>query len=351
MIPAIIPPMSGLPTPAVPDGGFPRGVAGVALVVRLGVDRGVSAPRLLAGTGLDPADLEAPDGEVSAAQELRVVRNLRTTVPELTGTELGLRYHAGTFGALGFALLSSRSVRDAMVLALRFIDLSHAFAIPHGELQGDELRITLATGGLPADLRDFLVERDLVAIHTVLGELTTTPVPVRRVELSRAPGGDSTTLAAALGVRPRLGADGDRLVIAADWLESEPIRANPQSLALSRQLCDEVVSRRRARAGVSRDVRVHVLQRLTDGAPMARVAGDLGWSERTLRRRLAAEGTTYQVLLDEVRAALATELLGSGRLGVEDVALRLGYAEASSLIHAFRRWHGTTPAAFARGDR
>jgi AraC-like DNA-binding protein len=33
---------------------------------------------------------------------------------------------------------------------------------------------------------------------------------------------------------------------------------------------------------------------------------------------------------------------------IEDVAARLGYAEASSFIHAFKRWKGVTPAAFAR---
>jgi AraC-like DNA-binding protein len=65
-----------------------------------------------------------------------------------------------------------------------------------------------------------------------------------------------------------------------------------------------------------------------------------------LRRRLAESGTSFQELLDEVREALAQELLTT--LAVEDVALRLGYAEASSFIHAFKRWKGVTPAVYAR---
>jgi AraC-like DNA-binding protein len=81
---------------------------------------------------------------------------------------------------------------------------------------------------------------------------------------------------------------------------------------------------------------------------MDSVARELGLSTRTLRRRLAEQGTSYQELLDEVRASLSTELLTRAGLGVEDTALRLGYAEASSFIHAFRRWHGTTPAAYVR---
>ena len=69
-------------------------------------------------------------------------------------------------------------------------------------------------------------------------------------------------------------------------------------------------------------------------------------SERTLRRRLADAGTGYQALLDEVRQALAEEMLDTGVLSVEDVAQRLGYAEASSFIHAFKRWRGMTPSQY-----
>jgi AraC-like DNA-binding protein len=41
-------------------------------------------------------------------------------------------------------------------------------------------------------------------------------------------------------------------------------------------------------------------------------------------------------------------LLGTGALSVEDVALRLGYAEATSFIAAFKRWTGITPARYQR---
>ena len=77
------------------------------------------------------------------------------------------------------------------------------------------------------------------------------------------------------------------------------------------------------------------------------VARQLSTSERTLRRRLADEGTSYRALLAEVRLTLAEDA-GDGALSVEDVALRLGYAEATPFIAAFRRWTGTTPARWQR---
>jgi AraC-like DNA-binding protein len=67
---------------------------------------------------------------------------------------------------------------------------------------------------------------------------------------------------------------------------------------------------------------------------------------RTLHRKLADEQTSFRSLLDEVRGSLAEELLASPGLSVKEIAERLGYAEPSSFIHAFKRWKGVPPRAF-----
>ena len=141
---------------------------------------------------------------------------------------------------------------------------------------------------------------------------------------------------------------GATLEFAAAELDRPLSRRDARTLALAEA---GLPRRRRAaatRAGLRQDVRVLMTQRLADGAPMAAVAGALGVSERTLRRRLAAEGTSYQRLLDEVREALAIELLSRrSSLPLDVVAARLGYAGPTALIHAFRRWTGQTPRGWA----
>ena len=77
---------------------------------------------------------------------------------------------------------------------------------------------------------------------------------------------------------------------------------------------------------------------------MQEVAGRLHHSLRSLHRHLAAEGTSFRTLVDEVRVTLAEELLATHHLSVMQVAERLGYAEPASFLHAFRRWKGMTPS-------
>lgn len=69
-------------------------------------------------------------------------------------------------------------------------------------------------------------------------------------------------------------------------------------------------------------------------------------TERTLRRRLADEGTSFRDLLAEVRQTMAEELLSSTGLSVSEVAARLGYSSPSAFIHAFQKWHGCSPRQF-----
>jgi AraC-like DNA-binding protein len=78
---------------------------------------------------------------------------------------------------------------------------------------------------------------------------------------------------------------------------------------------------------------------------MEEVAADLGMAPRTLHRHLAAEGTSFRRVVEEVRTALADEMLQQ-RMSVDEVAERLGYAEASSFVHAFKRWKGVSPGAY-----
>lgn len=325
---------------------FPRQVAGTALLVAAGQDDGVAPSALLRGSGLSVRDLADHRREVTAQQELRVVRNLLAAAPGMTGVRVGSRYHASTFGPLGFALMSSATLGDAANLTFRFLDLSFTFCVPTAGTDGDQVVIGVDHGDLPADVRPFLVERDLTAIWTVLREIAGGAPRLTSLTLPHQSGG-SGALRSAFGVTPVRAEPQVRaeLRLDATWFDLPLPQANAHACAMAEALCRDLVARRRSRTGVAEEVRVLVAQRLTDGAPMSAVAGALGLSERSLRRHLTDAGTSYRTVLDEVRRSAAEELLGRRGLTVDDVARELGYAEATSFGAAYRRWTGRSPRA------
>ncbi len=97
----------------------------------------------------------------------------------------------------------------------------------------------------------------------------------------------------------------------------------------------------------------HLLRELllTGSSGMEGVAARLRTHPRSLRRRLRLQQTTFAEVKDEVRYAVARELLTLGALNITDIAITLDYSSASSFVHAFRRWSGASPAAWREGTK
>lgn len=328
-----------------------RANTSAALLTDLGEEYGVPRDVVLRDTGIDPGEFGDPDAEITAGQELALVRNLQAALPDvrLLGLEAGLRYHASTHGIMGFAVLSSRTVREALATGIRYFRLSFTFAEMRTEAQGDDVLLILDDAHTPQDVREFQTLRDIAALGTMQRDLIGVTVPADEFRLSLPDRGFSDRIAEATGIAPTYDAPITSVVIPSVFLDLPLPQASPLTAALCERQCAELLQRRMARLGIAGQVRDLLVKRstVTDQEDVARA---LNTSVRTLRRQLADEGTSFRELSAEVSCLLAEELLAAG-MPVEDVAHRLGYATASSLTHAYRRWRGTTPGAYARASR
>ena len=80
---------------------------------------------------------------------------------------------------------------------------------------------------------------------------------------------------------------------------------------------------------------------------MEDAAAEMRCSPRSLQRQLSAEGTSFREVLDDARRELAVFYLGKVRFSPKEVSFMLGYSEPAAFYHAFRRWTGESPSAFA----
>jgi AraC-like DNA-binding protein len=79
---------------------------------------------------------------------------------------------------------------------------------------------------------------------------------------------------------------------------------------------------------------------------LSEVAHHFGMSGRTLQRRLAELGYSYQDLVDESRRQLAERLLQETDFSLVEIAFMTGFSEQSAFARAFKRWAGQTPRHF-----
>jgi AraC-like DNA-binding protein len=159
----------------------------------------------------------------------------------------------------------------------------------------------------------------------------------------------SSTVTRVAGVQPLVDADGYSLSFSTHWLGHKLPNANPTSAAMCDEMCAKLVERRRARAGTATLVRQVLAATATDARPsLGNLAGLTSTSERTLRRRLREEGTSFRAILASTQADDAAELVSDRSLSITAIAERLGYADLSTFSQAFKRWHGVSPAAYRR---
>ncbi|HEX6245125.1 MAG TPA: AraC family transcriptional regulator ligand-binding domain-containing protein [Polyangiales bacterium] len=98
-------------------------------------------------------------------------------------------------------------------------------------------------------------------------------------------------------------------------------------------------------------VRGRLIKRLASDASLQRIAADLRMSERTLRRELSMQGSSFQQILDELRRTGAEAALRSSDESVDAIGVRLGYPDPSNFRRAFRRWTGMAPSEFRAQHR
>lgn len=96
--------------------------------------------------------------------------------------------------------------------------------------------------------------------------------------------------------------------------------------------------------GIVHDVQAQIRQQLANGEPnLEQVCDQLQLTSWTLQRRLGDNGLTFTQLVDVVRRELARQYLSQANLPISELALLLGYSEASAFSRAFRRWYGVSP--------
>lgn len=332
------------------DWDMPRLGAGAAIMVGLGREHGLTAETGLRGTGLTLAQLEDPAAQISTRQEFAVVSNVVTALgdPVGLGVQAGMRFQLPLYGAFAFALISSATVGSAVDTVLHSMALTYAFTDVTVEARGDDTCFVFTAQGIPELLRRFVIERDIAGARRLQCEILTDPVPLA-VEFAfpAPPVKDIAQYDNAFGVRPTFSASETAIVAAGSLLNLPMPEANARIQALAAAQCSELLEQRKPRQPTGRQVRDELVRTLGT-APDARAAArTLHISDRTLRERLAAEGTSFRAVVEEVRERFAEEFLAAG-MPVSEVATRLGYREVSSFSQAFRRWKGIGPRDYRR---
>lgn len=340
-------PCSIAPAPLPADGGrvtasYLQPLLDTALERGLTLDGLAHAAGLAAGA-LDPLPERLPARRYIALLEA----GARLADDPFFGLHVGEKVGPATYSAYGMLLLACDSFGHALQLTERYESLAHDLG--HSRLTQDGAQAHYAWINHYPDATRHLVESVYAGIRVFGSWLAGRPlVPLALAFRHPDPGRGSAEYLRVLGVAPTFGAPHDCATVDAALLATPVPNADTSLYLLLRQHAERLLEERAVHEqGIVARVRAALLPRLAGGkARLAPVAAELGLSPRTLQRKLADVGSSYQQVLDALRFSLAQDYLRRRELGLVDIAFLLGFQEQSAFTHAFREWSGMNPGAW-----
>jgi AraC-like DNA-binding protein len=296
--------------------------------------------------GLERAARRDPNARHSVAASPRLWRlAAEETRDPCFGLEVARHVSPTMFHALGFAVLASGTLREALERVARFFQLASDTGRMSLRERGGHLSLELQLNGCnpPADESIDAFMALIVRVARVLVGRDFSPI---RVELRRERPPQDAAFARCFRCPVEFGSPENVIVVDPRAADAPLPSADPELARVNDQMAAQAVARMTS-ARASDRVRGVLVERLPSGEPSQEdVARTLKMSARSLQRRLAAEAATYAQILDDTRRGLATTYVVQNRYSLGEIGYLLGFSGASCFVRAFRRWTGVTPTAY-----
>lgn len=330
------------------------GYAGALLdfAVTKGADRDV----LLARARIAAADLADQDNRIPMD---RYVTLMRAAKEETGDGALALHFSEGTrlesFTIVGLISQSAATMGEGLAQLNRYRRLIAEVDVPGGE---DRFHLARGDGGLWLEdrrpdpnafpeLTEAAFSRFVCEVRRHHGDLEF----VKAVEVTHPRPAHASEYERVFGAPVTFGAARNAMQIVETWLAVPINKPNLYVFGVFIEHAEALMQRLADARTVRGQVEGLLAARLHKGqVAMGAIAAALNMSQRTLSRRLAAEGANFESVLDDLRRDLAEGYLSSEKLSVNETAYLLGFSDPSAFSRAYKRWTGASPKAMRRGS-
>ena len=313
------------------------------------VDDGTARDDLLRSVGIEPDAPIDPAQMVSDTDYYDFFERCATA--DSKGRTLPLRVGASMrceeYGAFGLAWKSAADLRGSYERAERYarlltnvstyeVESTEGGAFMHLHRDGDR-RLGMRLSN----------EATIASVVAISGQASTRELRPTAVFFKHQAPDSVADHEAHFGCPVHFAADRDALLVSDETLRTPNKVGDADIVRFFDTVLEADVAKLEDDPSLERRVLHRISRSLSEGVPaVSDVAAQLAMSGRTLQRRLAEEGLSYQGLVDEARRRLARRLLRETDYSLAEIAFMTGFAEQSSFTRAFKRWAGQTPRSY-----
>ena len=261
--------------------------------------------------------------------------------PQL-GAVLGDLVPAAAHGALGYAVVSSATIGQAMQTAARFASMRNRLFSYACSADDKETVLSLKPSFEMGGYRRFVEIGTAVSVFKMIQSLAGADAASKM----RFDANWSAAHSFPCPIDIRYSRGVSALCVPADVAHAPTLTADAKLYAMACQNCAEELAI--LDGSLAARLRAIMPDETNAWPTLIDAARRMGLSRRTLIRRLDAEALSYQGLLDEAKSEMACWYLRNTLLPLSQIADRLGFLDDSNFSRSFRRWRQTTPLAYRK---
>lgn len=313
-------------------------------------EEGLDVRKLFAEADLDPNVLADGNGRFALAS----VQNLwhlaeQHSQSTCLGLDVGRRWSPKYFHALGFAWLSSATVFDALARLQRYSRLLSDNLNCQVSVQGDICKLTITEVYPDIEYADSAIVAGATVLVTMLRELLGPNYNPIRVDLDLPRGSNSLYLEQFLRCPVYYQSDFAVHLSLADC--ERPLMGASMELLRANEEIAEAYLARMEKTDLRTRVEAELVARLPSGQVTEELlAIEMGLSLRTMQRQLQQQGTSFGMVLQDVRQHLAKNYVSDTSLSLTEIAYLLGFSDPANFSRAFRRWFDMSPSEYRKRE-
>ena len=299
--------------------------------------------------GLDVGIFQKIHERISLNAFTRLLDILKSaTSDDCIGIRYGEHYRIGNSGPFGFALLHAPTFRDALSIYRDYQQLIADFAFFDVDIGDKETSIEWRYASIIDHPEQYVDMRARLACRFLQkymgdkwfpGEVKLVREAPRSVALHRKLLGPSVVFGSVMNC----------ITFTSAFLDTATAGADPRLFELMVAACQTELEKLRQK----KDLRVQIKEQILAVLPvrtatLSHIASRLAMGERSLQRKLALMGTSFEKLLDDTRRQLSDRLLFGTDTPIVEIGYLCGYSNTSAYSRAAKGWYGLSPAQARR---
>lgn len=312
------------------------------------LDRNINPEKVFLKSGIE----EIAESELALPVSTTKVLSLFDSAAEectddLIGFNLARHFHFESSSVIVMAMLAAPTVREGLITLHLFDKYVDSGITTSYDFSGKQASYTVTLLGIDGKQTQHLNEYVLTFTTHALNVATRTPMPLKQVHFQHLRTSNQTELEDFFNAEILYEQDSNTLFFDGEHLDQHMHTSNELLYEILQSAMKTYFSTDESRHGFIDSVcRQLMRQSEIKTTDLQFVADALTMSTRTLRRRIKAEGFTFQQIKNLARERQTKYYLTTTNKTLSEIAFELGYTEMSSFSRAFKKWTGSTPQEY-----